>query len=173
METSNFRLDIKYLSDTTGVYLTYLPEERFKNTTILKMLGLDRLDNKYNAHPNGYFDFVEGYTINRTTGRVFLPAAEPFGGYLRKVIGNDAIANKYTFQELYDSTSTVAKQIIEKDKFILTGQYKATTAGTISLGAINVPRGSVVVTAGGNTLTENSDYTVNYSTGEVTIINQI
>ena len=172
VETSNFRLDIKYLSDTTGVYLTYLPEERFKNTTILKMLGLDRLDNKYNAHPNGYFDFVEGYTINRTTGRVFLPAAEPFGGYLRKVIGNDAIANKYTFQELYDSTSTVAKQIIEKDKFILTGQYKATTAGTISLGAINVPRGSVVVTAGGNTLTENSDYTVNYSTGEVTIINQ-
>ena len=36
----------------------------------------------------------------------------------------------------------------------------------------NVPQGSVVVTAGGVTLQEGSDYTVDYSAGEVTILNQ-
>lgn len=172
VEASKFRLDIKYLNDTAGVYVSYLPDERFKNTTLLKMMGLDRLDNKYNAHPNGYFDFVDGYTVDLSGGRVFFPSAEPFGSYLASVIGDKNIADKYIFQELYDSTYTKARQIVEKDKFVLTGQFKATAANTISLGATNVPRGSVVVTAGGVTLTENSDYTVNYATGEVTIINQ-
>ncbi len=37
---------------------------------------------------------------------------------------------------------------------------------------MNVPRGSVVVMAGGVVLTENSDYTVDYSMGIVTITNQ-
>ena len=42
----------------------------------------------------------------------------------------------------------------------------------ISLGAYNVPQGSVVVTAGGQTLTEGADYSVDYNAGEVTILNQ-
>ena len=37
---------------------------------------------------------------------------------------------------------------------------------------MNVPQGSVTVTAGGVTLVENQDYTVDYSMGVVTIINQ-
>ena len=37
---------------------------------------------------------------------------------------------------------------------------------------MNVPRGSVVVTAGGVPLVENSDYTVDYTMGIVTITNQ-
>lgn len=75
-------------------------------------------------------------------------------------------------RELYDSTKTVAKQIAEKDKYELVGQFRGTSANVISLGAYNVPQGSVVVTAGGVTLTEGSDYTVDYSAGEVTILNQ-
>jgi len=98
---------------------------------------------------------------------------EPFGSWLRKTIGNDAVADKYVFEELYDSTKTTAKQIAEKNKFLLTGEYAGSGGGSvISLGAYNVPRGSVKVTAGGVTLTENSDYTVDYTQGEVTITNQ-
>ena len=115
---------------------------------------------------------MEGYTIDRTQGRIFFTSVEPFGSYLDEVLGDPIMAEKYKFQALYDSTRTQAQQNIEKDKFILTGQYKATSGNIISLGAMNVPRGSVVVTAGGVTLMENSDYTVNYATGEVTIINQ-
>lgn len=37
---------------------------------------------------------------------------------------------------------------------------------------MNVPRGSVIVTAGGVVLNENSDYTVDYAMGIVTITNQ-
>lgn len=174
VEKTKFRLDIKYQSDTAGVYLTYIPDQRVKSTTLLKMLGCDRLDNNNKLHPNGYFDFVEGYTVS--DGRVFLPSAEPFGAYLRKQLQNSGLpaseAEKYVFSELYDSTKTVAKLIAEKDKYILVGQYKGSSANVISLGAYNVPRGSVVVTAGGVVLTEGSDYSVDYSAGEVTILNQ-
>ncbi len=40
------------------------------------------------------------------------------------------------------------------------------------LNAMNVPQGSVKVTAGGRQLTEGSDFTVDYTLGRVTIINQ-
>ena len=174
VEKTKFRLDIKYQSDTAGVYLTYIPDQRVKSTTLLKMLGCDRLDNNNKLHPNGYFDFVEGYTVS--DGRVFLPSAEPFGSYLRKQLVKGGLpvseAEKYVFSELYDSTKTVAKLVAEKDKYMLLGQYKGSSANVISLGASNVPRGSVVVTAGGVVLTEGTDYSVNYSAGEVTILNQ-
>lgn len=174
VDKEKFRLDIKYQSDTAGVYLTYIPETEVKDRTLLKVMGLDRLDNNNKAHSNGMFDYVDGYTVSN--GRVFLPEAEPFGSYLHTyLVGkglSDETAKKYVFQELYDSTKTVAKQIAEKDKFELLGQFKGTSANVISLNAYNVPQGSVVVTAGGVTLTENSDYTVDYSAGEVTIINQ-
>ena len=55
---------------------------------------------------------------------------------------------------------------------LMMGQYKGTSANVISLNAYNVPQGSVVVTAGGVTLQEGSDYSVDYSAGEVTILNQ-
>ena len=173
VEKEKFKMDIKYQSDTAGVYLTYLPEEAVKSTTLLKMMGLDRLDANMKPHSNGQFDFVTGYTVQN--GRIILPSAEPFGDYLRRQLeaaGLGSVADKYVFDELYDSTKTIAKQTAEKDKFILTGQFKGTSANVISLGAGNVPQGSVVVTAGGVTLKEGSDYSVDYSAGEVTILNQ-
>ncbi len=174
VEKEKFKLDIKYQSDTAGVYLTYLPEEQLKSQLLLRLLGLDRLDKNNKPHANGQFDFVQGYTVSN--GRIILPAAEPFGDYLRNKIksltGSDALAEKYVFDQLYDSTKTIAKQTAEKDKYLLIGQFKGTSANVISLGAMNVPQGSVVVTAGGVTLQEGSDYSVDYSAGEVTILNQ-
>lgn len=174
VEKEKFRLDVKYQSDTTGVYLSYIPEPQVKDQTIIKVLGADRLDNNNRPNPNGYFDYVEGYTISN--GRVFFPAAEPFGKYMYDYLVSKGIAadkaSQYAFTELYDSTKTIAKQIAEKDKYQLVGQFRGTLANVISLGAYNVPQGSVVVTAGGVTLTEGADYSVDYSAGEVTILNQ-
>ena len=82
------------------------------------------------------------------------------------------MAKRYVFQELYDSTKTVAKQIAEKNKYRITGEYKATKRDEIQLGAMNIPRGSVVVTAGGMTLMEGSDYSVDYNSGIVKILNK-
>lgn len=174
VEKDKFRLDVKFQSDTTGVYLSYIPEQQVKDQTIIKLLGADRLDNNNKANSNGYFDYVDGYTVSN--GRVFFPEAEPFGEYMYKALTSKGvshdIAMKYSFTELYDSTKTIAKQIAEKDKYQIVGQFRGTSANVISLGAYNVPQGSVVVTAGGVTLTEGSDYTVDYSAGEVTILNQ-
>ena len=174
VEKQKFRLDIKYLSDTAGVYLNYIPEPKVKSTPLLRVIGADRIDNNNKPNSNGYFDFVENYTV--ANGRVFLPKVEPFGRSLYEYLKDNGVAaeqaEKYVYTELYDSTKTVAKQIAEKDKYMLTGQFRGTAANVISLGAYNVPQGSVTVTAGGVKLIEGSDYSVDYSLGEVTILNQ-
>lgn len=174
IQREKFRLDVKFRSDTTGVSLTYIPEQQVKEMPLLRLLGADRLDNNNRPNANGYFDFIEGYTIS--DGRVFFPKAEPFGSALYNALVkrgmNTASAAKYSFQELYDSTKTTAKQLAEKNKYSLVGAFRGTSANVISLEAYNVPQGSVVVTAGGSTLKEGIDYSVDYAAGEVTILNQ-
>ena len=174
VERTKFRLDIKYQSDTTGVWLNYIPVQQVKDTPLLRVLGCDRLDNNNRPNSNGYFDYVEDYTVS--DGRVFLPAVEPFGQTLRRYLASHGVsadeAERYVFAELYDTTRTAARQMAEKNKYMLVGQYRGTSANVISLGAYNVPQGSVVVTAGGVVLTEGSDYSVDYAVGEVTILNQ-
>lgn len=174
VDKEKFRLDIKFQSDTAGVYLNYLPDSRVKDQTLLKVMGADRLDNNNKAHSNGYFDFVEGYTVSK--GCVFLPKAEPFGAhlfnYLKKKGFTDEEAEKYCFFEIYRNILSEAQNASDKNKYLLQGQYKGTRANVISLGESYIPQGSVVVTAGGVTLQEGTDYTVDYYAGEVTILNQ-
>ena len=172
VQKEKFKLNIMYQSDTTGTYVNYLPEGAIANQILLRVLNLDNLDSNNERHPDGIFDFVDGYTVLSENGKIIFPSVEPFGSYLRKQINNDAIADKYVFQELYDSTLTVARQIAEKNKFRLEGEYKASSGAEIQLGASNVARGSVKVTAGGAILTENVDYTVDYTSGVVTILNE-
>ena len=57
-----------------------------------------------------------------------------------------------------------------KNKFQLKGRFKSTGGDGIPIGAYNVPRGSVVVTAGGRVLQEGVDYSVNYQAGRVQIL---
>ena len=172
IQKTNFRLNIKYLSDTTGTQINYLPVPGLNNKSLLQVMNLDRIDSNQESNPDGFFDFIDGYTILPSQGKIIFPVAEPFGSHLRRAIGNDALADQYCYQELYDSTLTVARQFADKNKFILTGEYQASAGSQIRLNAMNVPRGSVIVTAGGVTLTENSDYTVDYAMGIVTITNQ-
>ena len=176
IQKEKFRLDIAYQSDTAGTYVYTIPEGNIKDKTLLKVMNLDRLNSNNEVVPggvgDGFFDFAEGYTIISNNGLVIFPVVEPFGSHLREVFGNNNIADKYVYQELYDSTLTVAKQIAEKNKFIMRGQYSGSTSGAINLGVTNVARGSVIVKSNGIILTENTDYTVNYSSGYVTIINE-
>jgi cell surface protein SprA len=172
IQKSNFKLQVKYLSDTTGTMINYLPIASMSSTPLLQVMNLDRLDSNDTSNPDGFFDFIEGYTIISSNGKVIFPVAEPFGSHLEKKIGDPVTAEKYVYKELYDSTLVIAKQFADKNKFVLAGSYQASSGSQIRLNAMNVPRGSVVVTAGGVTLTENSDYTVDYSMGIVTITNQ-
>lgn len=181
-----FVLDIMYRNDKTGVFTNYLTEEEsaihegIYKQTLLKILRLDNLDYRNEAFPDGKFDFVEGITINSKNGRIMFPVVEPFGSHLYDTISNymgvtkeewQKVAQKYVFQELYDSTQTKAQQVAEKNKFVLKGYYQSSSSSDIMLNAMNVPRGSVIVMAGGRELQENVDYTVDYTLGRVKIIN--
>ena len=172
VQKTNFKLNIKYLSDTTGTQITYIPVGAINGMPLLQVMNLDNIDSNNNLGADGRYDFIDGYTIYPSTGKIVFPVVEPFGSHLRKKIGNNQLADKYVYEQLYDSTLTVARQYQDKNKFVLTGEYQASSGSQIRLNAMNVPRGSVVVTAGGVTLTENSDYTVDYSMGIVTITNQ-
>ncbi len=171
LQSEKFRFDILYQSDTTGTAVNYLTEGDIANQLLLKVMLLDSLDSRQNPYPDGFFDYVEGYTVQSQTGRIIFPVVEPFGEHLRKKINNDDIAKKYVFQELYDSTMTVAQQIAEKDKFIFRGEFKASTSCDLQLSPM-LARGSVSVLSNGTVLREGVDYSVEYSTGCVTLLNE-
>ena len=172
IEKDNFELNIVYRNDSIGTDLQYITEGNIANKLLLRVMNLDKLDIKNNANPDGKFDYLENMTVNSSTGRIIFPVLEPFGKHLADAIGNQSIASDYIFQELYDSTLVVAQEKSELNKFRITGEYKAAGGSEIRLNAMNIPRGSVTVTAGGATLVENVDYTVDYTMGTVTILNQ-
>jgi len=177
MTSEKFELYVKYRNDSIGQEVQYLPEgEKTKGKQLIRVLNADRLDQRNNPYPDGRFDYVEGYTVLSSMGRIIFPVLEPFGSHLASQIDptltNTKLINKYCFQELYDSTLVIAQEMSEKNKYVLTGKYKGTNSSEIRLNAMNIPRGSVTVTAGGATLVENVDYTVDYTMGVVTILNQ-
>ena len=175
VQKDKFKLQIMYRNDSTGIDLSYITEGPVAKQPLLKVLGLDRLDSRQQATKNGdgVFDFVDGYTILAQNGRIIFPVIEPFGSHLAKKLGNNkTLTDKYVYQELYDSTLTTAQEFAEKNKFYLKGEYRASAGSEIRLNAMNVPKGSVRVTAGGAVLTENVDYTVDYMMGVVTIMNE-
>lgn len=62
IQSSNFKLNIKYMSDTTGTYLNYLPAGNVSGTPLIRVMNLDRLDSNNQPNPDGRFDYIEGYT---------------------------------------------------------------------------------------------------------------
>ena len=175
--SEDFWLDILYNNDKTGTEINYLPAGAIDSVRLLTVMNLDNLNSQLDPYPDGIFDFIDGYTVNTNNGRIIFPVREPFGSHLLSQITNGDIAlveeaEQYVFQELYDSTQSTARQIAEKNKFTIEGRYKSSGGSDISLNAINIPQGSVSVTAGAQKLTENVDYTVDYNLGRVKIINQ-
>ena len=167
-----FELYVTYRNDSVGTDMQYLNEGPVSGKQLIRVMNLDRLDQKHNVSPDGRFDYLEGLTVYSSSGKIIFPVLEPFGEHLARVLNYDPkLVAKYCFPELYDSTLVVAQELSEKNKFRMTGKYKGTNSSEIRLNAMNVPRGSVTVTAGGATLIENVDYTVDYTMGTVTILN--
>ncbi len=168
-----FFFDI-YYTDPGGGQKRYLPDAgNITGKQLLQVLNLDNVNNQLDPQPDGRFDFIPGVTINPKNGKIYFPVLEPFGSSLANAIGDPAIAARYAYRYLYDTTKFAAQQFPEFNRFILKGSYRGTDNSTFRLpGAFNLPQGSVSVSAGGNLLKENIDYTVNYGIGEVVIVNQ-
>lgn len=174
VQQKDFKLNIVYADDPSGADLNYIParnEPALSGQPLLTVLNLDNLNTQQERAPDGVFDYIENVTINSQTGRIIFPVVEPFGAYLQSKFVDKNLAEYYGFPQLYDSTRFSAVQLPQFNKFFLRGTYQGSSTNEISLGATNVPRGSVRVTANGAPLTENADFIVDYNLGRVKIVN--
>jgi cell surface protein SprA len=166
----DFRLDIYYEDPGQGKK-RFLPETNLAGVPLLRVFNLDRLNVQNDPQPDGVFDFVEGITINTRNGRIIFPVLEPFGNALGKKFNNPADSARFVYSQLYNSTITNAREYAEFNRFTIEGSYKSSVSTDISLGAFNIPPGSIVVSAGGQQLREGTDYEVDYNIGRVKILN--
>ncbi len=191
LEQEDFKFNILYTDPSPLNYITQaspavpLPPD-VAVTPLLKVFNVDKLNfnNDPQAGGDGFFDFLPGLTVDTQNGRLIFTTVEPFGKLLFEKLrltpienyDGDPIANynanqqKYVFKEMYDKTQAGALQDSEKNKFQLKGKFKSQGGDGIPIGAFNVPKGSVVVTAGGRVLQEGIDYSVNYQAGRVQIL---
>tara|TARA_B110000858_G_scaffold132882_1_gene151155 strand:+ start:151 stop:7326 length:7176 start_codon:yes stop_codon:yes gene_type:complete len=197
LEEDGFKLNIFYNESSPLNYISAVEGTPFPTnnnglslgeTPLLNLFNFDRLNSNNDPQFNGdgFFDFVPGMTVLQNNGKIIFTKVEPFGEFLFEKLrlnpnenynGNQDITDdynlnqkKYVYSSLYNSSKTIALQSSEKNKFQVTGKYKSSSGSGIPIGAYNVPRGSVNVTAGGRVLTEGVDYTVNYQLGTVQIL---
>ena len=175
INSQNFLLNVWYSNPATGVDIPYFPAGSLNKELLLDVFKLDQLDQQGDREPDGLFDFINGVTIDAPNGLIIFPTVEPFGNSLTATLnktGNGALAPSLVYQALYDSVLVVAQQQPNLDRYYIRGSYQSSASSDISLNALNIPQGSVLVTAGGIKLTENVDYSVDYTLGRVKILNQ-
>lgn len=175
LERQDFTLDVLYEEPSLGEK-RYLPTAdvltNFQYQPLITQLNLDRLNNQNDPQPDGKFDFVEGFTVISSQSRIIFPVLEPFGHDLDYVYGTQAQRDRYLFYPLYDTIKAIAQTFANLNRFKINGRSKTSGAnGDYQLG-YNIPRGSVTVTAGGQTLQENVDYEINYDLGTLRVVNQ-
>lgn len=173
---SDFKMVISRLDEKSGIEKPIMDEgSRTKSKLWLQLTDLDNLNAQNDKQPDGYFDFLEGITIDSQNGRIMFPVVEPFGSDLasRFAPGETELINRYVYQPLYDSTKTIAQQYFPQlNRYVIKGTYSAQGGSEYQLNATNIPQGSVVVTAGSLKLTEGTDFTIDYNIGRIRIINQ-
>ncbi|UTW63465.1 cell surface protein SprA [bacterium SCSIO 12741] len=182
VKKDGFKFNVWYLDQNRGVDINFLPEDEINDFSLIQLLGMDSLDFNGRQRSDGVFDFVDKITINTENGRIIIPRLEPFGDGLRRAFESidgitpqrvEALMDLYSFDSLYTNTQADAKvKWPERNRFTLKGEYQSESSNEIALNAMNIPEGSVTVTAGGRQLVENQDYTVDYTLGRVKIINQ-
>lgn len=170
LSPDDFQFDIFFEDESDGSFKKYIPIGDLKYRPLLQVFGLDTLNALLDPQPDGVFDYVPGVTVIPRSGSIVFPVLEPFGKSLAGLLGNQQLADSLAYQELYDTTVTGAREVLEKNKFRMMGRVKSDFSGEINLGPF-VPQNSVRVTAGGRTLTEGVDYDIDYSLGKLRIIN--
>ncbi len=173
IQPQDFKLNVLYEEPSLG-QKRFLPEGPKTGVPLITVLNLDRLNSRNDPLPDGVFDYLEGFTVISSQARIIFPLLEPFGRDLDSAAFTGApqqMKDQYVFYPLYDTIKEIAKTYANLDRYIISGYAKGQSTSEISLGAFNVPPGSVTVTAGGQVLRENVDYTIDYNLGTVRVIN--
>ena len=137
-------------------------------------MNLIGLDYRTNANPtdslpdgDGYFDFFVNNTIDLTNGNILIPYLRPFSNTLKEKGVDDLIIGKN--DTIYTSSKNTA-QNFGNLKFVLKGVAKGDASSRYTLG-FNLVEGSVKVFNGSIELASGIDYSIDYSIGELLIIN--
>ena len=178
-----FQLRVIYRDDATGIDNPQLQEgpPAVRSKQLIEAFGLDRLNPYNDPQPDGNFDFVDKLTINSETGMIIFPYLEPFNNGLRDLFNTKNVTdasqrsfliNKYLYDTLYHTTQAEAALVATKNKFWIVGSFKSGSGKDIIIQGFNISPGSVKVYAGGTPLHEGTDFTVDYTFGKVTILNE-
>ncbi len=174
LQQPDFNLNVVYQDPSAGVK-RYLPEAApdFLGKPLLTILNVDRLNNRNDPLPDGEYDFVDSFTVLSQQGKIIFPVLEPFGHDLDTAFHGlpQATKDSFIYYQLYDSIKAIAQTYANLNRFLLEGTIKGSSSSEISLGGLNIPPGSVTVTAGGQILQENVDYIIDYNLGTLKIIN--
>ena len=158
LKKEGFKFDITYKTEGSD------PTNEINGVKLLHAFGLDNGDGNSSSVPDGLFDYYRGRTIDEVTGEVIFPTLQPFGRNIPPSLKDK------DYQSIYDTTLTVAKQDITKDKYIFNIEYSASVSKSYNIG-FNVVENSVKVLLNGRELSLGSDYSVDYNSGQVTILN--
>ncbi|MBT1704646.1 cell surface protein SprA [Fulvivirgaceae bacterium PWU20] len=181
LSRENFQLRIIYRDDRSGIDNPQFQEgsAEMRQKQLVEIFGLDLLNPVNDRQRDGNFDFVEGVTVNTESGLIIFPYLEPFSEALREEFNRpyntqfrDQLIQKYSYDTLYRTTKAEAELFATKNKFMLVGQYNAGSAREILIPGFGVSQGSVKIFAGGMPLSEGTDYSVDYTFGKVTILNE-
>lgn len=177
----DFKLDISYrLSGENPLNVITVGN---KQISLLNLFSLDLFNKNGDRQEDGLFDFDPGITIDPKRGEVIFPALEPFADYIRtrfvQILEPSpgelpqvlAAADSFAVDVLYDTTYNGA-QTSRVERFLIEGSIVSGVQSKFNLG-FNVAENSVTVEVSGNALTRNVDYTVDYLTGTVVILNPL
>ncbi len=175
LEREDFKLDMVYEEPSLGEKRYLPPAEvisNFQGQPIISLVNLDRLNSQNDPQPDGVFDFVEGFTVISSQSRIVFPVLEPFGHDLDYIYATQASRDKFLYYPLYDTIKAIAQTYANLNRFKMIGRSKSSTGNSDYQLGYNIPRGSVIVSAGGQTLQENVDYEINYDLGTLRVTNQ-
>ncbi|MDR3668051.1 MAG: cell surface protein SprA [Ignavibacteriaceae bacterium] len=142
------------------------PSTNLNSIRFLTAFGLDLYDASLtNPNPDNVFDWRPNLTILPATGEIIFPTLQPFGRNLPAGLTSD-----FSFDEVYDTSQTFARQVPVKDKWLLTGKYSGDVSSVYQLG-FNIVENSVKVLLNGRQLSAGTDYIVDYNIGQLTIRN--
>ena len=98
LSAQEFYLDVVYENTidngTITNYLSEPSEPNIHGVPIIKVVGLDQLNQQQDRKSDGVFDFIQGLTINTSNGRVIFPVREPFGNFMRNKFNNQRCCRK-------------------------------------------------------------------------------
>jgi cell surface protein SprA len=142
------------------------PATNINSIRFLTAFGLDLYDASItNTNPDNFFDWRPNITILPATGEIIFPTLQPFGRNLPADLPSDM-----SYNEVYDTSQTFARQVPIKDKWLLAGKYSGDVSSVYQLG-FNIVENSVKVLLNGRQLSSGADYIVDYNIGQLTIRN--